>query len=318
MSDEQGNNVRRFGRKNQKDRLTKPNSLFPIEDEQATVSEVKIDAEKQPNTSEFDMDKLNLPDTDSEALSMLSALRDEVKAPIITPQGERYPPLAPTAPPTRRRTRTTQNPKPKVSPIRAFLYNSASLLLLIVSVLTLVWFGFIWVNPQSMMNPFPPATPFVFATVLPDANAELSTLATPDADGQVFVVITDTPAPILESTPSLFPFVSEPVTYVPNTNELGCNWWSIAGTVTDLDSNPITGYRVQIIGDNLEETVFSGVSQAFGAGGFELPLMGTPQEAQFTLQLLSPQDMPLSEEIEVLTQTDCNANVAVINFIQNR
>jgi hypothetical protein len=70
--------------------------------------------------------------------------------------------------------------------------------------------------------------------------------------------------------------------------------------------------------DTLDETVFSGPATNFGAGGFELPLIGTPKQAEFTVQLFSPQDEPLSEPITVTTRADCESNVVVINFVENR
>ncbi|MEO1287937.1 MAG: hypothetical protein AAFV93_09215, partial [Chloroflexota bacterium] len=282
MSNEQENNIRRFGRKNQKDRLPKTGSLFPLEEDDLIESDERVEAsdETEAPPSEFDINSLNLPDTDTEALAMLSSLRDEVKAPVITPNVERYPPVAPVTPPTEISSESKVVVINETPPLLAFVYNMFSILFLIATALVFVWFAFVWDDPQSVWNPFPPPTPFVVATVLPNqANIDAETLPTPDAEGQIFVVITDTPVPTEASSPSPFPFVSNPVLYVPNTNELGCNWWSIAGTVTDLDSNPIAGYRIKIIGEDVDETVFSGASQAFGAGGFELPLIGTPQEA---------------------------------------
>src|SRR5690606_8231075 len=99
-------------------------------------------------------------------------------------------------------------------------------------------------------------------------------------------------------------------------NAFACNWWSIAGTVRDTNGAAINGYRVRVTGDAVNEAVFSGASQAFGDGGFELALVGTPQEATFTVQLFSPQDAPLSAAIEVQARADCDANVAIVNFVQ--
>ncbi len=302
------NNVRRFSRRDQKDKLVKPSSLFPVDDDNEPIE-----------TFDFDIDNLYLPDTNSEALAMLSSLHDEVKAPVITPQADRYPPIAPAVSPQKKSVKQQSASQQKQR--RSIGYNFLTLLLVVCTILTIIWFGILWDNPQSALNPLPPATPFVIVTVLPN-NAAVQDIdpsqPTPDADGQIFVVITDTPAPTAIGTESPFTFVTSPVLYAPNSNELGCNWWSIAGTVSDFDNNPISGYRISVTGNGIDETVFSGASQAFGAGGYELPLVGTPQEALFTVQLLTAQDVPLSDEISVTTRSDCDGNVTVINFIQNR
>lgn len=309
MSEKDNKNVRRFGRRDRKDKLEKPENLFPVEND---VPEIEDD-----NDTIFDIDSLNLPDTDSEALNMLSALGDEVRAPIITPQEERYPPIAPVDKPS---------PPPQASPVEAteakpansLLHNIMSLIFVLATIANIIWFVVVWDNPQSNWNPLPPATPFIEVTVISEQSETVIIDATPDESGQIFVVITDTPAPTPVGTESPYPFISEQILYAPNSNELGCNWWSIAGRVLDFNANPISGYRIRVIGEDVDEAVFSGVSQAFGDGGYELPLIGTPREAAFTVQLFSPQDAPLSEEISVSTRADCDSNVTILSFIQNR
>jgi len=308
MSEKDQKNVRRFGRRDQKDKLTKPDSLFPADDESSERSE-QVD---------FDINALNLPDTDSEALEMLSSLQDEVKAPVITPREERYPPVAPVDHRANRPSPVAETSAAKKEK-GACLYNLLTILFLLATLVTIAWFVIVWINPLSPFNPLPPATPFVEVVVTSDSPIVPPPIdATPDDTGQIFVVITDTPVPTAIGTESPFPFIAESVLYAPNSNELACNWWSIAGTVTDLESNPLSGYRIRVTGDGLDETVFSGVSQAFGEGGYELPLVGTPREEMFTVQLFSPQDVPLSEEITVATRADCESNIAILNFIQNR
>lgn len=313
MSENDEKNVRRFGRRNRKNKLEKPSSLFPV-DESDFVPDFDLDRE------DFDFGSLDLPDNDAEALAMLSSLRDEVKAPVITPKAERYPPIAPT--PQRKQVSKPTAKEVVAPPNRGknVFYNLLTLFFVGATCALVFWFVQVWNDPQSVLNPLPPATPFVVITAEPNSrsNDEVQVEATPDDSGQIFVVITDTPMPTTEATDSPFPFIAEPVLYAPNSNELGCNWWSIAGTVTDLNGNPLSGYRVRITGEDVTEAVFSGASQAFGEGGYELPLIGTPREAAFVVQLFSAQDAPLSEEIFVSTRADCDRNVTLVNFVQNR
>ena len=52
-------------------------------------------------------------------------------------------------------------------------------------------------------------------------------------------------------------------------------------SVADVGGQPLNGYRVRITSPedaSLDESVFSGSTLTFGAGGFELPLGGAPQE----------------------------------------
>ncbi|GAB5491120.1 MAG: hypothetical protein Phog2KO_13350 [Phototrophicaceae bacterium] len=352
MSEKDEKNIQRFGRGNRKNKLQKPKSLFPVEDAESVDETVPkksdstndaVETEKQvsqpktvepvkaptpkpakptpketppPKKVDFDFNSLNIPDDNAEVLDMLSSLHDEVKAPVITPQEDRYPPTAPTNRP--KKTQAKQTVAPTRNSARNTFYNLMTLIVLIATCALIYWFVQVWNDPQSALNPLSPATPFVMITADPNTIVDTEIQATPDDAGQIFVVITDTPMPTASATDSPFAFITEPILYAPNTNDLACNWWSIAGTVSDLEGNPLTGYRVQIIGEDVSETVFSGASQAFGAGGYELPLIGTPREAAFVVQLFSAQEAPLSEEIFVSTRADCDANVTVVNFIQNR
>ena len=69
-----------------------------------------------------------------------------------------------------------------------------------------------------------------------------------------------------------------------------------------------------MFGDSLGYQV--GAAQTFGEGGFEQYLAGTPQEGQYIVRLFSPTGIPLSDEYVVFTRDECNANVAIINFVQ--
>jgi len=108
------------------------------------------------------------------------------------------------------------------------------------------------------------------------------------------------------------------VLYAPNNNGTGCNWASIAGSVTDTDGLPLNNYGVQIrhVADNLDVKVFSGSALTFGPGGFELAIGGTPQAGEFVVQLFSPAGAPVSEEYTVMTRDTCEENVAVLRFVQ--
>jgi hypothetical protein len=320
MSNEDKNSVQRFSRRNRKDQLPQTGGLFPVE------NDVPVAASQPAYSSlpELDLEALALPDSDRAALEALAKLsKDDIRAPFITPQADRYPPLNPAA------GLEAENVLPdplkiaaqKARRWRNFRNNALTLLAWLGIVGFSAWTVIVWINPQSAWNPFPPATPFIVITATPGAAAMPENPLTPtiNAAGQIFVVATEAATATLVPTDSPYPFiVPDAVLHVPNGNDLGCNWWSIAGTVADKDGAALNGYRVRVTGDGVNETVFSGTILTFGAGGFELPLIGTPQTAEFSVQLFSPQDAPLSPPVLVTTQADCAANVAIINFVQNR
>ena len=326
MTDKDQNQVQRFSRRNRKDNLPKTGSLFPPEEDvlaPAPESEAEPEKPAQPAftpPAELDLGALSLLDTDRDALESLSKLAPgEIKAPLITPQEERYPPLNPAE--------QTVAHTPELNPAqvkhtdkrRNLFYNLLTLLIWLGIIGFIAWFVTVWNNPQTVWNPLPPATPFEIVTATPGTAPENALAPTANADGQVFIVATEASTATLPATDSPYPFiVPEAVLHVPNGNDLGCNWWSIAGTVTDSNGSAINGYRVRVTGDGVNESVFSGTILTFGAGGFELPLIGTPQVAEFTVQLFSPQDAPLSAPVTVTTRAECDANVAIVNFVQNR
>ncbi|MEO1164600.1 MAG: hypothetical protein AAFV98_12495, partial [Chloroflexota bacterium] len=253
MSDkEQKSSVQRFGRDNRKDKLDKPRGLFPPEDAppKPPTSSPENYAPPTHDDIDFDIDSIDMPDPDTDALAMLASVDRYVKPPVITPREERYPPIAPQSQPIERATSAPSSPTPAQKKPSNMRYNIITIITLIATGVFVAWFLQVWNNPQTAFNPLPPSTPFVQVSATPGENT-VAIDATPDAEGQIFVVITDTPStPSAVATESPFPFVPEPVLYAPNSNELGCNWWSIAGTVRDISGNALDGYRIRITPQN--------------------------------------------------------------------
>ncbi|MBI1276708.1 MAG: hypothetical protein GC179_01135 [Anaerolineaceae bacterium] len=284
MSDDQTTGgVRRFGRRDRKRSLDPRGPLFPPEDT----------PEESPQSSDD-----SAPITEETEAAEAEELPEAVVAApnIHTPKSK--PAAVKTVP-----------PQPK-----QIMAN----LLTVVFLLATVGMGALVVmiaqDPYTPLNPFPPFTPLpivITATFLPPT-------ATPP--GTVEPTATFTPLAVEASgaEPATFSFKlahEEPV-YAPNANEKGCNWSSIAGTVTDKQGGALDGYRIRVTGNNLNETVFSGAALTFGTGGFELFLNGTPQAQTYTVQLLDPQSKPLSPAYSIATKESCDQNVAVLEFIQ--
>lgn len=121
----------------------------------------------------------------------------------------------------------------------------------------------------------------------------------------------------LTPTRSPFPFTASDVTYETNEGEDGCQWLSIAGTVTGINGEPAPGLAVEIRGENFNQVLFSGTAARLGEAGFEFYLGGRVRAANYTLQLLGPAGAPISDVIYVETGSTCQENVARVEFIQN-
>ncbi len=229
--------------------------------------------------------------------------------PRATPPGDRFPSLeigtaVPPAP-----------GKPAPKPRRTLLPNLVAVLFALATVILLAYYALIAVDPYTPLNPLPPFTPFpiiITTTPLPP-TATLPATAGPTA--------TFTPLPaeqLRRDAPFPFLLTESGIIYVPNAGEKGCNWLSIAGSVTDMAGQPVTGLGVRVQGEGLDETVGTGGALNYGPGGFEMPLGEVPQAGTYTVQLLSVQGTPLSEAYTIATRATCDQNVAIISFVQVR
>ena len=293
--DEQSTGFRRVSRKDRKRKLESRGPLIPPEPDEPTPEELFAPPELRPEVPPATV--------------------------IEPPPAERFPPVkledenvgvvdhAPT---------TTAIPKPRST----FLPNLVALVFFIASIILLVVFTIIFFNPYTPLNPFPPFTPIpilITATFLPPTETPPPTETLPPTAGPT---PTFTPIPIQELSPgaSAFPFTAanNGAVFVPNGNDKGCDWSSIAGSVTDVNGAPLNGYGIHISGENLDETVFTGSAATFGPGGFELFLNGAPQVGTYTIQLQSPQGDLLSDKYTITTRATCTENVAVVSFLQTK
>ncbi|MCA0458718.1 MAG: hypothetical protein LCI00_32490 [Chloroflexi bacterium] len=286
MSEEQSTGgVRRFGRKDRKKSLDPRGPLFPIEDDIAPDAAADI-----------------TPAPESE-------LPEPVLAELVEPPPVPVPPKAVQP----KRVANPSRPAP-TSGGKHILANLLTIVFLLATIGMGALVAIIARDPYTPLNPFPPFTPLpivITATFLPPTATAEGTAA-PTA---TFTPIAIEAAPSAEAGAFAFALVPSQPIYAPNANTEGCNWSSIAGTVTDSSGTALDGYRVHISGNGLDETVFSGAALTFGAGGFELFINGTAQEQTFTVQLLDPQSQPLSPEYSVTTRAGCDENVAILSFV---
>lgn len=327
MTDDKRPDVRRVSRKDQKREIKQTGPLIP--DDQSTPYDA---LGFQDDSSPLSLDDLEAlvkasgleapPAVDTSPGSTLQTAGDILpvsdaqppRAPVVSAQ-DRYPPIPQPFPAEKGARR-----KPMTQPRRRrhkgnWRHDALAGFFLAATAGLIVYFVTIWNDPFSSLNPLAPPTPFVVVSETPDATALAVYYATQTVEA----------GPILASTPNpVLPFrlVDSGVIYIANANDSGCNWASIAGTVTGMAGEAVNGYGVRVVDaeapERLDVKVFSGSALAFGDGGFELVLGGTPQAGQFTIQLFSPVGAPVSDAYTVITHDTCDENVAVVSFVQAR
>jgi hypothetical protein len=206
-------------------------------------------------------------------------------------------------------TRPETAPQPARRGCGGCLPNLFTLLFFVATTGVLAYYALVATNPYTPLNPFPPFTPLpviITATFLPPTET-LTPKPGPTA--------TFTPLALATEAPIEFVLANNAPIYIPNANEKGCNWSSIAGTVTDARGQAVDSYQVRITGSGVNEVVYSGSSLTYGPGGFELPLNGVPQEQQYLAQLLTPEGEPVSPEYSITTRAACDQNVALLSFL---
>jgi hypothetical protein len=124
--------------------------------------------------------------------------------------------------------------------------------------------------------------------------------------------------PLALDTNAEFPFVVDEPVYQANSNPQGCDWLSIAGTVTGLLGEPVINLPVEVSGDGFQEVRFAGSSPLFGQSGWEINVGNAPRNLTFSVRLLGPTGEALSGFVLVETGDTCQENVTLVRFNQVR
>ena len=110
---------------------------------------------------------------------------------------------------------------------------------------------------------------------------------------------------------------------IPNFIDLaaGCNWSGIGGQIFDLAGSPRNGMLIKINGTlegrQVLKYVYTGSSQYFGPGGFNLKLVDHPVASQtLSLQLLDAAGEPRSAAVPLTTYATCQQNLLVVNLVE--
>ncbi len=225
------------------------------------------------------------------------------------------------------------------------LFNTLTVVMLALTVLTLLYYIALAINPYLPINPFPPATQVaVVVTNTPIPTATKRNLpptwtptptATPTTTPPATFTPTATPIPTVTPTytptptdtplPTATPRVTRspyPFTYdlTYETPYYGCEWTGVAGLVQDIDGNALSGYPIHVWGGGIDVVVQSGSKQMYGDSGWEQFINNQPIEMQgvFRVQIHSQDSRtPASEEIILNFDGYCSGAMAFIVFTKN-
>lgn len=237
------------------------------------------------------------------------------------------------------------------------IWNILTVLVLLAIAGMVLYFVFIYYNPTSPLNTYPPPTqavaiviptnPSATVTVVPFTRTPVriaSVTRTPTLTKTATLTLTPSDTPV---TPTLTPTITETLTpqitdttrpYAPfpfmmqgppafrpgSDFSHTCDWMGVAGHVVDLQDRPATGITVQLVGSlnklYVEQTSLTGTALAYGSSGYEFTLTNTPVASMKSLSvyLLDQAGLQLSEKVTFDTFADCTKNLILINFKQVR
>ncbi|HEX8993207.1 MAG TPA: hypothetical protein VF784_16110 [Anaerolineales bacterium] len=231
-----------------------------------------------------------------------------------------------------------RRPRPQLS-----IWDMLAVLALLAAVGMGTFFVFLFLYPSSPINLLQPGIPTPF--LLPTATItpiQLEPTWTP-----TFASGTDTPtlAPTITVEPSDTPISLVPPSKTPKPTatpkapysvtisaiqstiihpDLDCNWTGIGGTVVDASGAPVLYRTLRLTGSfngqPVDKLTVSGTALDYGQSGFEFVLGTTPLATNklLTLQLLDQGGLPLAANVYVVTYNDCNKNLILVRFKQNK
>ncbi len=227
------------------------------------------------------------------------------------------------------------------------MWDMLSILVLILTACMAGYFGLVFFNPASQLNPLPPGQGGLFSNPIPTATVTpLKMQPTWTASPTLALTPSDTPRPTFTAIYTDTPFSLIPPTKTPKpTNtpkitfafsvtvkaiastiylpESGCSYFAVAGEAVDLNNAPYLKGIVKVGGtlggqtiDPDKHTTVTGVATQFGPAGFEIPLEVAPVNSQNTLwiQLFDTAGVPLSEKKFFNTYSSCEKNLIQVRF----
>jgi len=245
-----------------------------------------------------------------------------------------------------------QEEEPQPPSRSGMVWNVLTILVLLTTVCVGILFVIIFMNPNVVINPFPPppipirleldtptATPKDVlpptwtpeSYVAPTSTSTLIPSSTPqpteegqgevDDQGDDQEVMGDMPIVLHEGNPQ----------YVPSAAgwhpDLGCDFMAVAGQVIDVDGAPLLNLFIEVGGTlggknigNPTLLQMTGLATAFGPAGYEVKLADKPIDSNGTLwiRVIDQAGLPLSDKVHFYTYADCQQNLIIIYFQQIR
>lgn len=133
------------------------------------------------------------------------------------------------------------------------------------------------------------------------------------------------PTPTFTPSPNPFPFnlKDNQVIFTKNTyNTAGCAWEAVAGRVFDkngVDLPPSSGYQVHVFNTSFDLRRSVGSNSLYGGqSGWEVNVDNKINNQTYLVELETPQGTVVSPRITVTFPSDCERNVALVYFYQQR
>lgn len=173
-------------------------------------------------------------------------------------------------------------------------------------------------TPSLTRTPTPSSTPTRTLTPTITSTAE-------PTDTPTVTPVEDTPTPTETptATEETFPIVARadtPIYRDAYTNP-GCRWQGVGGDLTLLSGEAGIGYVIRVTGANLAGPInqATGTNANYGTSGWEIQVAVAPVSGRYQVQVFTPDGtQPLSRAVELTFAGNCQQNLAIVNFVQNR
>ncbi len=159
------------------------------------------------------------------------------------------------------------------------------------------------------------------ATVAPTAADAATEAPTEEAAATATATEVANSQPAATPTFSAFPFTLQDNGIQYTSFPGGCTFMGVAGQVFDLQGTPILGSSVEISGGAVDGAQsITGTKTDYGAGGYEIKIADSTEDTVdvYSIRLYNENGAPLSDEISITTSDNCDNNLILVNFVQNR
>ena len=236
-----------------------------------------------------------------------------------------------------------------------FFFSALTVGVLLLAIALVLFYGFVFIFPDSDLNPFPatgiPLTVPVemtatvdvtlepVVTMLPTATEAPATATATVQPTSTFLPPTytatveedaPTAVPTRTPTPSYFAYEPQPGSPVALSSEifypeLGCDTMIIAGQVFNKNGVPIVQQDMILFGD-LEgndvwvktQTGDPALNSIYGPGAYEFRIADAPMATHglLSVAMIDQENYLQSAKIQVTTYGECDANLILLNFAE--